>query len=681
MKGGTLQLSTLEAPFDDTVPLDDMSASSPESPLVASNVVNAPAPPPRSLSSSSLPPQPQSDFVVEGQIMPVPEHINNAYDTAPIVDSDEGRSYESEGTTVQTVLPAPVSRIVALSSVIVLFFINLLNYMDRYTIAGILKDVKEYYSLNNKESGLLQTVFILSYMAFSPIFGYLGDRFNRKYLMSVGILFWSCVTLAGSYVKRDYFSLFITLRALVGIGEASYSTIAPTIIADLYVKEARSKALMFFYFAIPVGSGLGYIVGSNVKNVTGVWQNALRVTPVFGLLCTFLILIVLKEPPRGFSEGGTHLRNTSYLTDIKALFKNKSFLLSSIGFTCVAFVTGALALWAPIFMLDAIRAKDINENEAHVSLLFGIITCIAGFVGVAVGSESARRYKKYNPRADPIICAIGLLSCTPFIFFALLISEYHIVVTWVLIFLGETLLCLNWAIVADILLYTVIPTRRSLAESFQIVVSHLFGDAGSPYIVGLISDNLAKKYPEHIQNSYFVQFVTLRNALYMTSFVSVLGAAAFLATAIFVEKDKARVDNLIRDEKILKLKTLEKTEVVSSGKVQLNGGIATKEENGGFTLEDEDEPYGKLKPGSTEMKLSFNIDKTVSEPAVIETGKNESLNQAEESLSKDESIGGDANSDTFRKNPSTVCDPVASTEKSALEVLTKSNLLAENNIL
>ena len=126
MKGGTLQLATLEAPFDDTVPLDDMSASSPDSPA-AVNVV-----PPRQ--------QPQPDFV-EGQIMPVPEHVVNAYDTAPIVDSDEGRSYESEGTTVQTVLPAPVSRTVAFSSVVVLFLINLLNYMDRYTIAGRLENL------------------------------------------------------------------------------------------------------------------------------------------------------------------------------------------------------------------------------------------------------------------------------------------------------------------------------------------------------------------------------------------------------------------------------------------------------------------------------------------------------------------------------------------------------------
>ena len=51
------------------------------------------------------------------------------------------------------------------------------------------------------------------------------------------------------------------LRGLVGVGEASYSTVAPTIIADLFSNQLRTNMLTIFYFAIPVGSGLGYIVG------------------------------------------------------------------------------------------------------------------------------------------------------------------------------------------------------------------------------------------------------------------------------------------------------------------------------------------------------------------------------------------------------------------------------------
>ncbi|KAK9395472.1 protein spinster 1-like [Crotalus adamanteus] len=106
----------------------------------------------------------------------------------------------------------------------VLFFINLLNYMDRFAVAGVLPDIERFFDIDDSKSGLLQT------------------------------------------------------GGLVGVGEASYSTIAPTIIADLYLGDRRFRMLSIFYFAIPVGSGLGYIVGSKVKDVADDWHWALRIS-------------------------------------------------------------------------------------------------------------------------------------------------------------------------------------------------------------------------------------------------------------------------------------------------------------------------------------------------------------------------------------------------------------------
>ena len=69
--------------------------------------------------------------------------------------------------------------------------------------AGVLEDVQKFYSINNAQAGLLQTSFIMSYMLLSPIFGYLGDRYNRVYIMAAGVLFWSLITLAGSFVPGE----------------------------------------------------------------------------------------------------------------------------------------------------------------------------------------------------------------------------------------------------------------------------------------------------------------------------------------------------------------------------------------------------------------------------------------------------------------------------------------------
>ncbi|XP_012944814.1 protein spinster homolog 1 [Aplysia californica] len=479
---------------------------------------------------------PFDDTVQLTQVMPSDEFS----DDAPLAQDDDSQG--SRNPEVEPSVPV-ISKTKAYVTVLTLLFVNLLNYMDRFTVAGVLIEVKDYYGLNNSEAGIIQTAFICTYMLCSPVFGYLGDRYTRKYLMAVGILLWSLLTLCSSFVPADYFYGFVLLRALVGVGEASYSTIAPTIIADLFAKEMRTKALMVFYFAIPVGSGLGYIVGSNVASLLGEWQWALRVTPALGIVCVVLIVFFCQEPPRGMSEGGdVHLRNTDVLTDVKALAKNKSFMLSSVGFTCVAFVTGALAFLAPTFMTYAMQMEGNPQPESTVSLIFGGITVAAGFIGVALGAEGARRYRRVNPRADPLVCAFGILMCVPFLFFALVMSATSALGTWILIFIGETLLCLNWAVTADILLCVVIPTRRSLAESGQILMSHALGDAISPYIIGQIADSVAADYVDPIRPS--IQFLSMQTALYLTTFICVLGGASYLATALCFQKDKARAEKL-----------------------------------------------------------------------------------------------------------------------------------------
>ena len=330
-------------------------------------------------------------------------------------------------------------------------------------------------------------------MVFAPLFGYLGDRFNRNYVMIVGITVWAVATLAGSFME-DYYS-FMTMRAIVGIGEASYTTIAPTIISDLFVKDMRSKALAIFYFAIPVGSGLGYVIGQALSNAFGSWHWALRGTPVLGAVAVILLLFFLEEPKRGESEGHGELEATSYFEDLKSLATNPSFVLLTIGFTCVTFCAGALSWWGPKFLKEAIEAGNYSNEEtpmdAHnIPFVFGIVAMLSGILGVPLGSLLSTKWRPQNQRADPLICGIGLAISTVFICISLFLCKNYFVVAFILIFIGEIALNLNWSIVADILLYVVVPNRRGTAEALQILFSHLFGDAGSPYLIGIISDSL-----------------------------------------------------------------------------------------------------------------------------------------------------------------------------------------------
>ncbi|XP_058561358.1 protein spinster homolog 3 isoform X2 [Neofelis nebulosa] len=158
----------------------------------------------------------------------------------------------------------------------VLCYVNLLNYMHWFIIPGVLLDVQKFFQISDSCAGLLQTVFIGCLLLSAPVFGYLGDRHSRKATLSIGILLWSGAGLSSSFISPQYSWLFFLSRGVVGTGSASYSTIAPTILGDLFVRDQRTRVLAIFYIFIPVGSGLGYMLGSAVLQLTGNWHWALR---------------------------------------------------------------------------------------------------------------------------------------------------------------------------------------------------------------------------------------------------------------------------------------------------------------------------------------------------------------------------------------------------------------------
>ena len=72
-----------------------------------------------------------------------------------------------------------------------------------YIFKGVLPRIQKYFDINDGQSGLLQTVFIISYMLLAPLFGYLGDRYSRKAIIIFGISFWSFATFIGSFVPNN----------------------------------------------------------------------------------------------------------------------------------------------------------------------------------------------------------------------------------------------------------------------------------------------------------------------------------------------------------------------------------------------------------------------------------------------------------------------------------------------
>ena len=150
--------------------------------------------------------------------------------------------------------------------------------------------------------------------------------------------------------------------------------------------------------------------------------------------------------------------------------------------------------WGPNFAYLGAKAECGNKagceliSESTVSYYFGAVMALAGVIGVPVGSFCSQRLRESYPNADPMVSGVSLLLSVPILFSGFIIARYSVSMCYLLTFVAGLLLNCNWAIVSDMTLYIVIPTRRSLASAAQILVSHAFGDASSPYLIGLIAD-------------------------------------------------------------------------------------------------------------------------------------------------------------------------------------------------
>src|SRR5437899_791013 len=145
--------------------------------------------------------------------------------------------------------------------------LNFFNYIDRYVLPSVQPLVQRELHRSDADMGWLTSVFFAFYMCVAPFMGVLADRYPRKVLIATGAVLWSGATLLTA-VTTDYTSLLIR-HTLVGIGEASFVTIAPAFISDLFPEHRRGRMLSIFYLAIPMGTAIGYVLGCHLVPLYG----------------------------------------------------------------------------------------------------------------------------------------------------------------------------------------------------------------------------------------------------------------------------------------------------------------------------------------------------------------------------------------------------------------------------
>jgi MFS family permease len=384
---------------------------------------------------------------------------------------------------------------------------NLLNYLDRNVLYAVMEPLRGDLHISKFLGGLLTDIFLLGYAATSPLFGHWADRAGyggRKKLIALGVAVWSLATI-GSGIAQGKVSLIVS-RAFIGVGEASYATIAPTIIDDLAPPALKSRWMGIFYAATPLGSALGYIVGGAVLHWFG-WRTSFFVAGVPGFLLAILCLAIV-EPER------THARErVPLLAVLGKLWRSTTYARSVAGYCAYTFAIGGFAAWAPTY-LD-VRYKI---EAGHAGVLFGLVTVLAGFIGTLLGGALAdrraaatrRRLDSLGPgpqrtteqptgqsaperidavltRANLDVCVLSCALGAPLAAAAILAPRGGLFFAFV--FPCEIALFLSQGPINVAILRSVPSHLRASAMALSILAIHALGDAWSPPLIGLVADH------------------------------------------------------------------------------------------------------------------------------------------------------------------------------------------------
>jgi MFS transporter, Spinster family, sphingosine-1-phosphate transporter len=369
-----------------------------------------------------------------------------------------------------------------------LFGMNLLNFVDRYILAAVLKpmqaDAPVGLGLNDAQAGSVQSVFYITYALISPVIGWLGDRVPRKYVLAASVGLWSLATFC-SGLARSYPEMLLA-RAVLAVGEATYTALAATLIADLFPRQQRGWALTFFYLAVPLGAAVGYPLGGFVSAGFG-WRTAFYVVGLPGLAVA-LAALALREPQRGATEAMTaeQLRRQQAMPFswqiYGSLVRNRSFFYNALAMAMFTFALGGLQVWAPKYFAG-LPGLDLESANFYL----GIVLVVSGIVGTSLGGWLAERLARRWQGAYFWLSGLTLLGSVPFILIAL--GASHPAVIFPALLVGLILAFMNIGPSNTIIANVAPPKIRAGAVAINLFVTRVLGDIPSPTLMGLVSDS------------------------------------------------------------------------------------------------------------------------------------------------------------------------------------------------
>lgn len=367
----------------------------------------------------------------------------------------------------------PQTKLYPRTALLLLTALNLLNYIDRSVLNAVQPLIQDEFHVNDAQIGRLTTVFLIFYTLAAPFMGPLADRYSRRLIIALGAFAWSGFTLLTA-VTHTYNALLLR-HTLVGVGEASFVTISPTVVADLFPESKRGRVLGFFYLAIPVGFALGYPIGGYFGTHYG-WRTPFLLAGFPGFLLGALVML-LPDPRRGQFDT---LKETPERGTVLGLARNSAFLTATLGMAMMTFAQGGLLVWMPTF-LSRMRGYSLLQANNF----FGVIIAIDGTVASLAGGWLGDRLLRRTKSAYYVVSAASMGLGIPVMTIAL--YNHGPAMIPAIAFSGFLLL-LNTAPLNTAVINSVGAHIRATAIAVNLFVIHFLGDAFSPWLIGKVSD-------------------------------------------------------------------------------------------------------------------------------------------------------------------------------------------------
>lgn len=383
-----------------------------------------------------------------------------------------------------TAPPRTTSPNVALGMLLVVY---IFNFVDRQILAILAGPIQADLGLSDTQMGLLGGIaFALLYSTLAVPLGWIADRTNRSWVITISLGVWSGFTALCGFAQ-GFWSIFLA-RLGVGVGEAGGVAPSYALIADYFPSEKRARALSIYSLGIPLGSATGVIAGGYIA-ATVDWRLAFLVVGLSGVLIAPLFKYLVRDPVKPVVIAGTTPPQPRFIDILKILAKKRAFWFLAFGAASSSMLGYGIAFWLP-----SLLQRSFGLDLIETSLFFGSILLIGGVAGVIGGGILGDWLGSKNKGAYGLVPAVAFLLAVPL--FAAGIMSGSATMAFILFLIPQGLAYIWLGPVLSAVQHLVTAETRATASALFLLINNLIGIGGGIFFLGALSDSLVPIYGE-----------------------------------------------------------------------------------------------------------------------------------------------------------------------------------------